>query len=102
VGKGNYTVVFFGDHGGTNVTNNGQWIVNEDVNEALEAEFGAGIVKRQGNDQFWLDQEVLRGSGRPNEDVARWMERQFKWLIRAYTKRAVEAAGQCHLNLDGT
>jgi len=96
VGKGNYTVVFFGDHGGTNVTNNGQWIVNEDVKEALEAEFGAGIVKRQGNDQFWLDQEVLRGSGRTNEDVARWMESQFKWLIRAYTKREVEAAGQCN------
>lgn len=96
VGKGNYTVVFFGDHGGTNVITNGQWIVNEDVKEVLEAEFGAGIVKRQGNDQFWLDQEVLQGSGRTNEDVARWMESQFKWLIRAYTKGEVEAAGQCN------
>lgn len=52
--------------------------------------------KRQGNDQFWLDQEVLQGSGRTNEDVARWMESQFKWLIRAYTKGEVEAAGQCN------
>lgn len=96
VGKGNYTVVFFGDHGGTNVIANGQWIVNEDVKEALEAEFGAGIVKRQGNDQFWLDQEILQGSGRTNEDVALWMESQFKWLIRAYTKGEVEVAGQCN------
>ncbi len=96
VGAGEYTAVFFGDHGGANVTTSGQWIVNEDVKEALEAEFGSGIIKQQGGDQLWLDQGILQGNGKTNEDVARWMETQFKWLIRAYTKSEVEAAGQCN------
>lgn len=70
--------------------------MNEDVKEALEAEFGSGIIKQQGGDQLWLDQGILQGNGKTNEDVARWMETQFKWLIRAYTKSEVEAAGQCN------
>ena len=45
------------------------------------------IVKHQGGDQFWLDQEVLQGNGNTNEDVARWMESQFKWLIRGLHQR---------------
>lgn len=97
VGKGNYTAVFFGDHGGANVTTGGQWIVNEVVKKDLEDAFGSGIVKKQGGDQFWLDQEILQHSGKTNEDVARWMEAQFKsWIIRAYTKGEVEASGQCN------
>lgn len=96
VGKGNYTVVFFGDHGGANVSTSGQWIVNEDLKEALETAFGTGIIKQQGGDQLWLDQDLLQANGKNNEDVARWMESRFAWLIRGYTKSEVEAAGQCN------
>ncbi|MBF0496532.1 MAG: hypothetical protein HQK58_08160, partial [Deltaproteobacteria bacterium] len=39
-------------HGGTNITTNGQWIINEELEEALDAEFGAGVLKQQGGDQL--------------------------------------------------
>ncbi|MBF0509378.1 MAG: alkaline phosphatase family protein, partial [Deltaproteobacteria bacterium] len=95
LGKGNYAAAFFGDHGGTNITANGRWIINEELKEALEAEFGAGVLKQQGGDQLWLDQAVLQAQGKTNEDVARWMEAGFPWLVRAYSKDEVTAAGRC-------
>ncbi|MBF0552647.1 MAG: alkaline phosphatase family protein [Deltaproteobacteria bacterium] len=95
VGKGNYVTAFFGDHGGTNIPTRGQWIINEELKEALEGQFGAGVLKQQGGDQLWLDQAVLQAKGKTNEDVARWMEAGFPWLVRAYTKNEVITSGKC-------
>ncbi len=92
VGKGNYTAVFFGDHGAANVIGRGRWIVAEDVREALEAQFGKGAVRQLAGDQLWLDRKVLKKGGATIEDVARWIETNFPWAVRAYTKGEVRGA----------
>jgi hypothetical protein len=95
VGKDNYTVAFFGDHGGNNVNTSGRWIVNEDIKESLEGQFGASILTQQGGDQFWLNPEVLQTSGASVEEVARWMESNMSWIVKTYTRSEVEASSQC-------
>ncbi|MBF0530844.1 MAG: hypothetical protein HQK55_16565, partial [Deltaproteobacteria bacterium] len=60
-----------------------------------EGRFGAGVLKQQGGDQLWLDQAVLQAKGKTNDDVARWMEAAFPWLVRAYTKNEVITSGKC-------
>ncbi len=93
VGAGNYTAVFFGDHGAAQVTGDGQWVVREDVQEALESRFGNAIVRRMEGDQLWLNQEAVQKSGASHETIARWMESHFPWVVRAFTKGEVRTAG---------
>ncbi|WP_207678578.1 alkaline phosphatase family protein [Desulfonema magnum] len=89
VGQGNYTCVFFSDHGANNVITNGTWIVKEDVTEAMEAKFGASVLRESAGDQIWLDTEVMKQANVSSEDVATWMEENFDWVMRAYTKKEV-------------
>lgn len=89
IGQDNYTIVLFGDHGGTNVISNGHWIVTEDVIEAIETKFGKGIIRQQGGDQIWLNKGIMNKSGITAKDIAIWMEKNFKWVMRAYTKNEV-------------
>jgi predicted AlkP superfamily pyrophosphatase or phosphodiesterase len=88
VGEGNYTCVFFGDHGGNNVAVNGQWIVKEDMKEAMEARFGSGILSQFAEDQIWINPK----NGVSYEEVASWMEENFDWVVQAYS--AKEVVGQ--------
>lgn len=89
VGENQYTCVFFSDHGANNVTNNGTWIVKEDVTEAMEAQFGVGIIKKMSGDQIWIDHDILESSGNTLENVAAWMENNFTWAMKAYTSNQV-------------
>ena len=86
VGEGKYTCVFFADHGGTNVIANGTWIVNEDVKSAMETKFGTGILRNISNDQIWLNTDMLKEKDISLKTVASWMEDNFSWVFRAYTR----------------
>ena len=98
VGENQYTCVFFADHGANNVTNNGTWIVNEDVTESMEAQFGAGIIKKMYGDQIWLDHDILKSSGSTLENVTAWMENNFDWAMKAYSSNQVGFNTQNYVN----
>lgn len=98
VGENQYTCVFFADHGGSNVTTNGTWIINEDVTEAMEAQFGVGIIKKMAEDQIWINHDILKNSGNTLENVSTWMENNFNWAMKAYTSNQVRFNTQNYVN----
>ena len=62
----------------------GLWIVEEEVIEAIESQFGKGTVRQMYRDQIWL--HAKPGQNFTSTQVARWLEKKFLWLIRAYAK----------------
>ncbi len=79
----------FSDHGATNAHAGAQWIAIEEVTQAIAAQFGKGIVRKMIDDQLWLNHDELRAHGATVDAVAKWMQCQFPWLLRAYTRQEV-------------
>lgn len=92
VGRDRYVLAVFADHGATNVHAGAQWIAIEEVAQAIEAQFGKGIVRKLIDDQLWLQHDELRAHGVTVQAVARWMQRQFPWLLRAYSRDEVASS----------